>query len=163
MLKSRSLRVATFAATALALAACQTGGPKQTGGTVLGAGAGGAAGYFLGDAIGGPGTAAALTGVGVLLGGFAGSQVGASLDRADQAYAAQTTSQALETAPSGSRSTWRNPDSGNYGYVEVDRAYSTAGYRDCRDYTHTIYVDGRAETVRGTACRQPDGTWRMLG
>ena len=34
------------------------------------------------------------------------------------------------------------------------------GGTDCRDYTHTIYINGRPETARGTACRQPDGTWR---
>lgn len=162
MIQQRSFRMATLAAAALALSACQTGGQKQIGGTVLGAGAGGAAGYFIGDAIGGQGTAAALTGVGVLLGGFAGNQVGASLDRADQAYAARTTSQALETAPSGSRSEWTNPDTGHSGYVVPTAAYSTASYGTCRDYTHTIYVDGRSQTVNGTACRQSDGTWRVV-
>jgi surface antigen len=41
-------------------------------------------------------------------------------------------------------------------------AYQDAG-RNCRSFTHTIYVDGRPETARGTACRNPDGTWTSLG
>ena len=34
--------------------------------------------------------------------------------------------------------------------------------RSCRSYTHTIYIDGRPQTARGTACRNPDGTWTPL-
>jgi surface antigen len=34
--------------------------------------------------------------------------------------------------------------------------------RNCRAYTETIYIDGRPQTARGTACRNPDGTWRPL-
>jgi surface antigen len=34
--------------------------------------------------------------------------------------------------------------------------------RDCRDFEQTVVVDGQDETVRGTACREPDGTWRAL-
>jgi surface antigen len=37
------------------------------------------------------------------------------------------------------------------------------GALDCRDYTHTIYIDGRPQTMRGTACRNPDGTWSNVG
>jgi surface antigen len=35
--------------------------------------------------------------------------------------------------------------------------------RSCRSFTHTIYLDGRPETVRSTACRNPDGTWSSVG
>jgi surface antigen len=41
-------------------------------------------------------------------------------------------------------------------------AYQDAG-RNCRSFSHTIYVDGRPQTARGTACRNPDGTWTSLG
>jgi hypothetical protein len=33
----------------------------------------------------------------------------------------------------------------------------------CRDYTHTVYIQGQPEVLTGTACRQPDGTWRNVG
>src|SRR5450830_1607606 len=35
--------------------------------------------------------------------------------------------------------------------------------RNCRSFSHTIYIDGRPQTARGTACRNPDGTWTSLG
>jgi surface antigen len=45
--------------------------------------------------------------------------------------------------------------------VTPTRTYKTAE-RDCRDFEQTVVVDGQDETVRGTACREPDGTWRAL-
>ena len=54
---------------------------------------------------------------------------------------------------------WRNPDSHHYGMVVPGRVYQNGGY-NCRDYTHTVYIDGRPETMRGRACRNGDGSWR---
>jgi surface antigen len=33
---------------------------------------------------------------------------------------------------------------------------------DCRDYTAQAMVDGKAQPIRGRACRQPDGSWRIV-
>ncbi len=57
---------------------------------------------------------------------------------------------------------WRNPDNGRYGEVVPSRPYKR-GTVDCRDHTHKIYVDGRPQSMRGTACRNPDGTWSNVG
>jgi surface antigen len=99
---------------------------------------------------------------GTLLGAWAGSEVGKSLDRADRLAAAQATHNALEHTPTGAATTWRNPDTGHAGSVTPLRTYQ-AGGRDCRDFEQTLFIDGQAETVRSTACRQPDGTWRVQG
>ncbi|MEQ8398496.1 hypothetical protein [Thalassobaculum sp.] len=32
----------------------------------------------------------------------------------------------------------------------------------CREYTTTAYVNGRPVESYGTACRQPDGSWRIV-
>ena len=53
-------------------------------------------------------------------------------------------------------------DYGRYGEV-VPMAPYRRGPQDCRDYTHTIYINGRPEVMRSTACRNPDGTWRNVG
>lgn len=142
-----------------ALSGCQAN--KQTGGSLLGAGAGGAAGFFLGDAIGGPALAAAFTGMGVLIGSMIGGEVGASLDRADELYAAQATNNALENSPSNRSVTWSNPDSGNRGEIFPGEVFYRNG-TPCRNYTHTIYVGGQRETLTGVACRNNDGTWSLV-
>jgi hypothetical protein len=32
----------------------------------------------------------------------------------------------------------------------------------CREYRTTATIDGKAQEIHGTACRQPDGTWQFL-
>lgn len=143
---------------ATSLAACQTGGNKEIGGTLLGAGAGAALGSQFGK---GKGRDIAMV-VGALAGAFAGNKVGQSLDRADQQYNAQTTQNALEYQPSGTSSNWVNPDTGRSGSVVPQAVYQNNQGQTCRDYENTIIIDGRAETARGTACRQADGVWRIV-
>jgi surface antigen len=141
------------------LAACSANsGPKEAGGTAVGAVAGG----LVGNAIGGSaGNRLAGTLIGAAVGGFLGNRIGAALDDEDKrrAYAAQM--QALETGPSGAPVAWRNPDDGRYGNVVPGPAYQANG-ASCRQYTHTIYIDGTPQTQRGTACRNPDGTWTTV-
>jgi surface antigen len=158
------------AALSLALSACAQpgqsgyGGPgeigvnKTTGGGLLGAAAGGLAGAQIGK---GSGNLAA-TAAGVLLGGLLGSQAGASLDRADVAYANRTTQRSLEEVPTGHATTWRNPDSGAAGTVTPTRTYQTAGGQYCREFQQSITVGGKTQEGVGTACRQPDGSWRIV-
>ena len=95
-------------------------------------------------------------------GDFLGSQISTSLNAEDKrrAYAAQM--QALEAGPSGVPVPWRNPDSGRYGNVVPGPAYQLNGL-PCRQYTHSVYVDGTPQIQRGTACRNPDGGWTILG
>ena len=57
---------------------------------------------------------------------------------------------------------WRDPDTGHYGDVVPSRPYKR-GVADCRDYTHTIYIDGKPKQMRGTACRDSGGSWKSVG
>jgi surface antigen len=154
-------RIIAIVAIGASLAACaggNIGGPKEDTGTLVGAGAG----ALIGSQIGGtPGTRVAAAVGGALLGGLIGNRIGAALDDEDKkrAYAAQV--QALESGPSGAPVAWRNPDSGRYGNIVPGPAYQQAG-NTCRPFTHTIYINGQPQVARGTACRNPDGTWTPL-
>ena len=154
---SKLMAVAFAGAT---LAACASdSGPKEVGGTLVGAGAG----ALIGNAIGGAaGNRVAGTLVGAAIGGMVGNRIGAAMDDEDKrrAYAAQV--QALESGPSGAPVAWRNPDSGRYGSVVPGPAYDQ-GTLKCRQYTHTIYINGQPQAARGAACRNPDGTWTPVG
>jgi surface antigen len=131
--------------------------PKQGVGTLAGAAVGGLVGSHIG---GGTGQLAA-TGAGVLLGGLLGGSIGRSLDRADRLAMQRTTQSTLETAPTGQATQWRNPDTGNYGTVTPLRTTEANG-TVCREYQQTITVGGRSQEGYGTACRQPDGSWRIV-
>lgn len=146
-------------ACALAVGGCGPEGPtKADTGLAVGAIAGG----LLGNTVGKGGGRAAATIVGAVVGGIVGSEIGRSMDEQDHRLAQRAEYDAFESGPSGRPVRWRNPDSGRYGDV-VPMAPYRRGEFDCRDYTHTIYIDGRPQAMRGTACRNPDGTWRNVG
>ncbi len=155
-----ALKISIAAVTASLLAACTTQdmGEKQLGGTLLG----GAAGGLVGSQIGrGSGTLAA-TAIGTLLGAYLGSEAGKSLDRADQTYAQQAEQRAY-AAPTGQTIRWNNPDSGHQGsFTPVRDGTDQATGALCREYETTITVSGKTQKAYGTACRQPDGTWKVV-
>mgnify|MGYP001175074940 CR=1 FL=1 len=149
------IRYAAIGLLTISLGGCYAlGGQKQTAGTLLGAIGGGLAGSQFG---GGNGRLIA-TGIGTLAGAMLGRSVGESLDRADELYLQRASYDAFET---GSARGWQNPDSGNYGTVSPGYAYQSRGGDYCREYQQTVYVGGRSQEAYGTACRQPDGSWRV--
>ena len=151
--------VAVVLASSLALGACSTDnpGPKQTGGTILGAVAGGLAGSAFGRGTG----QGIMIGLGTLLGAYVGSSVGQSLDRADKIAAAHTAQEALEYQPVGKTSKWVNPDNNHSGTITPTKTYQESNGTYCREYQQTVTVGGKTQQAYGTACRQPDGTWKI--
>lgn len=140
------------------LAACSNDmGQKQTGGALLGGVGGAVAGAQFGQGTG----RLAATALGTLLGAYVGSEVGKSLDKADQAYANRAEAQAHQ-APIGQAIAWNNPDSGHSGsYTPVRDGTDQAG-NYCREYQTTVNIGGQTEQAYGTACRQPDGSWKVV-
>ena len=62
---------------------------------------------------------------------------------------------------SGAPVGWRNPGSGRHGSIVPGPIYVQRGL-PCRGYTHTIFLDSRPQIARGTACKNPDGTWTAI-
>jgi surface antigen len=154
-LRTRAIAIGTCGALALSLAGCgpQTG-PNEVGGTLIGAVAGGAIGSMFG---GGAGKAAAIV-AGTMIGGYLGNTIGRNMDEnaRQQAYAAQ-----MNAINAGQAQSWRAP-SGAYGSVTPGPVYVDQSSQACRQYTHTIVVDGKRQTGTGTACRNPNGTWQIV-
>jgi surface antigen len=130
--------------------------PKQDSGAMTGALLGG----LFGAAVGGRSAGDRLAGavVGAVAGGLVGSAIGASMDEEDRRIAYDAEMQALESGAPGVAVGWRSERSRHYGNV-VPGPYHDRGGRRCRGYTHTIYINGRPESGRGTACRDADGRW----
>lgn len=158
----RMRNLIALGAAGLVIAGCGPDASKQDTGMVVGAVAGG----ILGNAAGRGGGRGAATIIGAVAGGIIGSEIGRKMDRRDRILAEQAEMEAFRGERYDVPYRWRNPDNGRYGEVVPGpyyrRAYS-GGHWDCRDYTHTVYIDGRPEVMRGTACRNPDGTWRSIG
>jgi len=133
-------------------------GPGQSTGTLLGAAAGGLAGSQIGS---GHGRLVAVA-VGTLAGGLIGQDIGRSLDEVDRMAMQRSTQQALESARSYEPMAWSNPDSGNTGSTLVTRTLINGNRRTCREYQQIVTIDGQKQRAYGTACRQDDGSWRVV-
>jgi len=78
------------------------------------------------------------------------------------AVAEDTLQNALEYNRTNQASSWVNPDTGGTGTVVPTRTFESSSGQPCREFQQTIVIGGREEQGYGTACRQPDGTWRIV-
>jgi surface antigen len=124
----------------------------------LGGMGGGAAGGLIAAAAGAnPGWIA----FSVLAGGLLGGAIGNRLDEKDKEMAARAARQAFENNHAGQTTTWQNPDTGASGSITPTRTYQIENGQYCREYTQEILVGGEKHQTYGTACRQPDGSWKV--
>lgn len=151
-------RFIAIALLATALTGCESMGDREGLGAVFGSVAGGLLGAQVGS---GDGKAAAAA-LGALGGWLFGRDVGRKLDDVDRLKVQHSTAKALESQPSGTSSGWNNPDSGNSGQTTPTRTFQRDDGSYCREFTQTINVGGQTEEAYGTACRQPDGTWKIV-
>lgn len=68
---------------------------------------------------------------------------------------------ALQFGRPGAPRSWQG-DQGATGQVLVG-PYVRVNNIDCRDFTHTVTVQGKAYSRNGTACRELDGSWSVAG
>ncbi len=149
--------VALVALVGILAAGCAT--MEQNPKTTVGALGGGALGGLIAAAAGGNAAVIAASAVGgILLGGL----IGNALDERDKRMAAEAAQRAMETAPTGKPVAWSNPDSGHSGTVTPTKTYQTASGSYCREYQQTVTINGKQEKAYGTACRQPDGSWKVV-
>lgn len=155
--------IALVAVFGLGLAGCRADGTmdKQTGGAILGGIAGGLIGSKFGKGRG----RKAATFAGAVLGVLAGSSIGRQLDERDRLLMSRSTQKTLERGKTNVASRWVNPDTGNRGTITPRRTYrvkrgSASSY--CREFQQTITVGGKTERAYGRACRQPDGSWKIV-
>jgi surface antigen len=89
--------------------------------------------------------------------GVSAGSTGAKLSEADRRTAGEAQYSAVET---GQRKSWRGKQ-GSYGFVEPG-AESSRSEGLCREYSHTIYIDGLPQTGKGLACKAASGVWRIV-
>lgn len=140
----------------VALAGCVSAS-KQQAGTGIGAVVGG----VLGSQVGSGSGRRAATVIGAVAGGIIGNQIGRYLDERDRERARAASQKALDT---GTTQSWQNRDSGNSGTAQVVNA-SAAGSspeRPCRTIKQTIALkDGTSREEEVTACKGPNG-WETV-
>ena len=136
-----------FVAAAIALSGCSTTG--LSGGRTTAPAGGGLAT-----------PAAPETIISAMDGGLIGGSIGSNLSNSDRRTALQAEYRALEYTPAGKAVDWQG-SSGVSGSVTAAQPYRV-GSQDCRQYTQTVSRSGQNQAARGTACRNPDGSWTPL-
>lgn len=146
--------VAALLAGSLGLSGCATDtGPKENAGMIIGGIVGGVLGHQVGKGTGRD----VATGLGAVIGAAVGGSVGRSMDDMDRMKVAAS----LETVRTGVTTRWENPDTGYDYAMTPTRTYETAE-GPCREYTLDAMIGGDTEQIYGTACRQPDGSWKIV-
>ena len=149
--------LAIFCLALLFLSGCETTYEDR------GAAVGVLVGGVLGNQVGSGRGQTLATGAGMIAGAMIGASVGRKMDEVDRQKMAQAHGQAFEYGGVGQATEWRNPDSGNSGSVTPTRTYQRSNGQYCREYQQEVTIDGNSERGYGTACRQPDGSWQIVG
>jgi surface antigen len=123
----------------------------------VGSVAGGVVGGLLGSQIGGGSGKVIGAASGAFLGTVLGAQIGKYMDKVDR----MQMQSAFENTPTGEYKSWKNPDTGNRYQVQPTRTYYK-GDQPCREYVANAQIGGKNEKVVGQACRQADGSWRIV-
>ena len=151
-MRGKTLLKCLLAGLSVVIVGCAEYPQREQQGMVIG----GILGGVLGSQVGKGSGRTAATIVGTMAGAMIGGAVGRSMDQTDRLRTAHS----LESVRTGVPSTWRNPDTGNQYTVVPTRTYDS-GSGPCREYTVDAVAGGKREKVYGTACRQPDGSWRV--
>ena len=133
-------------------------GSRQAG-TLIGGVLGGIIGSKFGSGVG----KSASIALGAGLGAIAGDEIARRLTERDRQMASATLDDALENGEANKNSGWSNPESGNNGTAKAGETYEQAKTgEDCRDFETTIFTNGGESTATGTACRNEDGSWKVV-
>lgn len=141
MLRSKGMIVSSLCAV-VALSGCQTtkGGDSS--------------GFF-----GSSKPTASATFISALQGGIVG-RTGIELSDSDKQRALEAEYRALEGAGVGQPVVWSGR---NVSGKVIAAAPYQVGSQNCRQYTHTLTVEGKETIARGSACRNDNGSWSPLG
>lgn len=140
MFRSKGMIVSSLAA-AVALSGCQT---TKSGGSGL---------------FGSSKPSASASFIAALQGGIVG-RTGITLSDSDRQRALEAEYRALEGAAVGQPVVWSGR---NVSGKVIAAAPYQVGSQNCRQYTHTVTVEGKETVARGSACRNDNGSWSPLG
>lgn len=103
---------------------------------------------------------------GALIGGIIGNRIGNYMDRQDRI----NMQSAIIHTPVNQQASWTSDRLGpggrrvTYTVRPIKDYYAGRSHhrRYCREYQTTVTIGGRAQRAFGKACREPDGSWKIL-
>ena len=138
-----------LAVSLLVLSGCAS---QQQKGTIVGGITGALIGSLIGD---GRGQNVAIA-AGAIAGSLIGSSIGQRFDEQDQGRIAYS----MERKQ---RSSWTNSMTGHrHTVMPSPTPAPSSSNQQCREFTVDTEIGNRTESVYGTACRQHDGSWKII-
>jgi len=126
---------------------------------------GGAAGGLIGNQFGHGAGKDVATGIGVVSGAWIGSDLGRAADNANRGYMTASYTTGSAYVPEAN---YNNYNSYTPNYVAPPAPppdppvnYNSAGMT-CREFSQTVQINSNLKEIYGTACLQPDGSWRVV-
>ncbi len=133
----------------LVLSGCAS---QQQKGALVGGVTGALVGSLIGD---GRGQNIAIA-VGAIAGSAIGSSIGKRFDEQDQSRIAYSMQHKR-------RSSWTNSTTGHRNTVIPSPTFApSSSNQQCREFTVDTEIGNRTESAYGTACRQNDGSWKII-
>ena len=133
----------------LVLSGCAS---QQQKGTIIGGVTGALIGSVIGDGSG--------QNVAIAAGAIAGSLIGSSIG---QRFDAQDQGRIAYSMERNQQSRWTNSTTGHrYTVVPSTTFAPSSSNQQCREFTVDTEIGNRKETAYGTACRQNDGSWKII-
>jgi surface antigen len=83
-----------------------------------------------------------------------------SFDDVDQVFMTEHFAKAMDNTMIGQTAAWTNPSSGTQVRVSPTRTFQREDSTYCREFTQAI--GDKDPAIRGTACRQSDGSWQIV-
>jgi len=123
--------------------------------------AGALIGGLLGNSVGSGRTPATVAGV--IVGGGLGAALTKNLDCQDRSYAYQTYYDGFNGGRPNATYRWYNGQNDHNGELRIANYYNDPDGFRCANFSQVIYIQGRPQETRGRACKQPDGTWAIVG
>lgn len=109
-----------------------------------------------------PGTTVAGTtvsnNVNAMTSGMLSGSVGKTMDDTDNRRVNQT----LESSKTGQTTTWTNSNSNATYTMTPTRTFTSPTGEPCRDFTASALINGQAQQVYSTACRDQSGQWHIV-
>lgn len=157
-MKQALMKTALIVAGASMVISCSSTN-SQSENTTIGAVSGAVIGGVAASAIGaGTGQVVAI-GVGAIAGALIGGYVGHSMDHSDNMQTTYT----LNHTPKNKTHHWVNKSTGaKYSMTPTTGRVAVNGQANCRNYNMTATMNGKQQTIHGTACRQADGSWKSV-
>ena len=84
-------------------------------------------------------------------------------DDVDQAFMTEHFAKAMDNTMIGQTASWTTPSGGTLVRVSPSRTFQREDSTYCRDFTQSVGDNKDQATTHGTACRQSDGSWQIVG